>query len=209
MSRFGAICGAIETQDFWLKPAQALTGNDEDIYYATKNAMSMQQQNTPSAALPLDPNRLGETLTRFNMETLVSKTGASPRQIRYWIDLRAVDGPLGRGPSARYSMTHVQQIRDVMLGIGHGQRPRKTAARKLLNESQASEDLSSGWPNSEGVSVSRLEIWHHIAVSKNIYIGSNFSRTDLETRITREMERVAKSMLAEAMSPKAKQKKTR
>lgn len=143
---------------------------------------------------------LGET-RRFRIGTLSRETGATDRQIRYWINHKLVDPPYGRAGGARYSPEHTRQVLHVVHCLAHGQKLDSIAHHKNL---AAAPDLSdSGWTDGEGA-IPRHNVWRHTPLTGNVFIATRSSRSELEQKIVKEMHRVARRMLLEAIELKGK-----
>lgn len=167
--------------------------------------MFVQQKKTPNSANPLDPNRLSnDHPDGFQMSVLVSKTGVSPRQIRYWISIGAVDRPVGRSRAARYSNSHAQQVMQVQERLVHGERLQAITHRRHSNPGQMSEESEVEGLESDGTLPLKASLWHRIEITDNLYIYARMSRSNLERQISNKMKRVAKSMLENAKRPKSK-----
>ena len=48
----------------------------------------------------------------YSIQQLQAETGVSARNLRYWIRLKLVPKPLGRGRGARYDDRHLVRVRD-------------------------------------------------------------------------------------------------
>lgn len=152
--------------------------------------------------MTLNIQQLSGQPRRVRIGVIAQETGASPRQIRYWIQNELVDRPHGHAGGARYSTQHVRQIQHVINCLAHGQKIDSIAHLRSLD---AAPDLSdSGWTDGSGNAIPRHDVWRHSVLTKNMFIATRASRSSLEQKILKELERIAKLMLNEAIESKGK-----
>jgi DNA-binding transcriptional MerR regulator len=138
---------------------------------------------------------LDERGEKFSLNGLSRLTGATERQIRYYVSIGAIDPPTGRTRAAYYTPAHVEQVRYLRSAADQGRTALEAAEAMQLGLKRgrsrpAQANAPSAWTDG-------MQVRHRYWVTENIWIDASAKLMPIERRILQRLRQAAKLTLSD------------